>query len=349
MMLEQLNHLPAWMYQLLWSFLTVAVICLMGQFLTHTVCRRLSAWAAKTAWKWDELVVEAIRRGLPFWSLLFGVYVATGFWQFSPHLLDTIGRALHVLFWLSLTLVTAGLAGQLVSSYGSQFQQAMPVTSLTQNLARILIVILGGLMILNGMGISIAPLLTALGVGGLAVALAFQDTLANLFAGFYITMARQVRVGDYVKLESGQEGYVEDIGWRATKIRMLPNNMVLVPNKKLGEAIITNYYLPSRDLAVTVEVGVDYASDLNKVEQVTSEVGREVMRTVAGGVADFEPFIRYHTFGEYSIQLTVILKAKEFVDQYLITHEFIKRLHERYQKEGIVIPFPTQTVYRKDD
>jgi small-conductance mechanosensitive channel len=188
-------------------------------------------------------------------------------------------------------------------------------------------------------------LLTALGVGGLAVALALQDTLSNLFAGFYLTVARQIRLGDYVKLDTGQEGYVEDIGWRATMIRLLPNNMVIVPNNKISQAIITNYNLPSRDLAVLVEVGVSYDSDLERVERVTIEVGREIMKSVTGGVPDFEPFIRYHTLGEYSINFTVILRAKEFVDQYLVKHQFVKRLVDRYRKEGITIPFPTHTQF----
>lgn len=125
---------------------------------------------------------------------------------------------------------------------------------------------------------------------------------------------------------------------------MLPNNIVIVPNAKLSQAIITNYYLPDRELAVLVEIGVDYSSDLERVERITAEVARDVMRTVPGGVAIFEPFIRYHTFGEFSINFTVIMRAREFVDQYLIKHEFIKRLHVRYAKEGITIPFPTRTV-----
>jgi small-conductance mechanosensitive channel len=118
----------------------------------------------------------------------------------------------------------------------------------------------------------------------------------------------------------------------------------LVPNEKLTKAIITNYYLPDKELAVLVEAGVHYNSDLSKVEKVTCEVAREVMNEVAGGVPHFEPFIRYHTFADFSINFTVILRAKEFVDQYLIKHEFIKRLHERYNKEGIIIPYPIRAI-----
>jgi small-conductance mechanosensitive channel len=119
---------------------------------------------------------------------------------------------------------------------------------------------------------------------------------------------------------------------------------VLIPNAKLTQANITNYYLPDKDLAVLVNLGVHYNSDLKKVEQVTCEVGKEVMREVTGGVPEFDPFIRYNSFGDSSIHFTVILRAKEYVDQYLIKHEFIKRLHQRYAKEGIVIPYPIRAV-----
>jgi small-conductance mechanosensitive channel len=104
---------------------------------------------------------------------------------------------------------------------------------------------------------------------------------------------------------------------------MLANNLVVVPNAKLAQAIVVNHHLPSSDLAVLVEVGVDYASDLRQVERVVMEVGRDVMAEVPGGGRDLEPFIRYHTFADSSVNFTVILRAKEFVDQYLITHEFV--------------------------
>jgi small-conductance mechanosensitive channel len=128
---------------------------------------------------------------------------------------------------------------------------------------------------------------------------------------------------------------------------MLANNLVVVPNAKLAQAIVVNHYLPSQDLAVLVEVGVDYASDLRHVERVVMAVGRDVMQHVPGGVPEFEPFIRYHTFAESSIDFTVVLRAREFVDQYLITHEFIKRLHPAFEVEGIAIPFPIRTVVRR--
>jgi small-conductance mechanosensitive channel len=117
-----------------------------------------------------------------------------------------------------------------------------------------------------------------------------------------------------------------------------------VPNARLASNIVTNYGQPDTEMAVLIEVGVSYDCDLPHVEAVTIEVARDVLQTVPGGVASFEPFIRYHSFGPSSVNFTVIMRAGEFADQYLLKHEFVKRLHRRFQEEGIRIPFPIATV-----
>ena len=149
--------------------------------------------------------------------------------------------------------------------------------------------IIGGLVLLSGLGISVTPLLTALGVGGLAVALALQDTLSNFFAGIHLLMERPIRVGDFIRLESGQEGYVEDIGWRTTRIRMLPNNMVIVPNGKLAQSILTNYYLPEPRMAVLIPISVSYHADPDHIERVLVEEASGAIGHLAGLLAEPAP------------------------------------------------------------
>ena len=212
-------------------------------------------------------------------------------------------------------------------------------------LTKIIFAAIGGMIVLDTLGLSLTPLLTTLGIGSLAVAIGLQDTLGNLFAGLYIKADRPIEVGHYVRLESGEEGYVERIGWRSTRIRMLPNNMVIVPNSKLVNSVIINYDLPDKELEVVVPVRVAYDSDLEKVEKITREVAKEVLQTVPGGVPGFEPFIRYRTFNQSGIDFTVILRAREFVGTPLIKHGFIKRLHDRYRKEGIAVPLLIHAVY----
>lgn len=326
--------------------LVVFLITVMaGYVIRKIIFLRLAKWAGHTKTQIDDIITAAIRGPFILWFLMLGIYLALELTKFPEHIVNLIGKALLALGIFSVTLVMANIAGQIVKTYSNKVESALPVTSLTQNISRIIIFGIGILMILNSMGISITPILATLGVGGLAVALALQETLSNLFSGFHITVARQIKIGDYIKLDSGEEGYVIDINWRTTKIKMLPNNVILIPNEKLTKAIVTNYYLPDKEMAVLINLGVHYNSDLKNVERITCEAAREAMKEVPGGVPGFEPFIRYHTFGDSSICFTVILRAKEFVDQYLIKHEFIKRLHERYKKENIVIPYPIRTIH----
>jgi small-conductance mechanosensitive channel len=208
---------------------------------------------------------------------------------------------------------------------------------------------IGAMVILSQLGVAITPVLTALGVGSLAVALALQPTLANMFAGIYIAVARQIRIGDFVELESGQSGFVTDIGWRTTLIRELPNNMIIIPNSKLAEIIVKNYALPDSELATLVDVGVSYASDLEKVERIVIETARATLREVEGAVPDFEPFIRYNAFADSSVNFTVVLRAKTVSDRVPLRHEFVKRLHRAFAQHGIEIPFPQRVVHTVAD
>lgn len=291
-----------------------------------------------------NVLVAALRGPVVLWSTMLGVYLAAQVAPLPGAMGPMVRKLLVVLLIVSITW-SLGRAVATAVTHRATALGMLPSVNLISNLARILVLALGGLVVLQTLGISITPLVTALGVGGLAVGLALQDTLANLFAGIHIIASRQVRPGDYVRLESGEEGYVQDVTWRYTTIRQLPNNLTIVPNAKLASAVITNFYLPDQELAVLVPVGVSYDSDLVRVEAVTVAVGKEVMADVKGGVAEFEPFIRYNAFADSSINLTVILRGREVVDQHLIRHEFIKRLHNRYRAEGIEIPFPQRTVH----
>ena len=301
--------------------------------------------AKKTKWKGDNIIINSLRGMIIIWLLIAGIYGAILSTPMSPSLLVHLKKILLVIIILSVTMVIAKMTAGFVNIYLQRDDVPLPSTSIFRNLTRLVIFLVGIMVILQSLGISITPILTALGVGGLAAALALQPTLANLFSGLQIIAAKQLHPGDYVKLDSGEEGYVTDITWRNTIIRALPNNRIIVPNSKLASAIVTNYYQPEQEMSVLVQVGVSYDSDLTKVEHVTIEVGKEVMREVEGGVPDFEPFIRYHTFDDSSINFTVILRTTEYACQYLLKHEFIKRLHERYDKEGIIIPFPIRTIH----
>lgn len=323
-------------------FVTSALI---GLFVEKIVLHHLEKVARFTPWEGDEIVIASLKGLVLYSCVLAGLYGASLRLPLDERVRAIICKVLLVLFLLIVTVVMVRLATGFVAHYAEK--AVLPATSIFINLAKVLAFSLGMLIILQSVGISITPLLTALGVGGIAVALALQDTLSNIFAGLHIIATRQICLGNFIRLDSGEEGFVTDITWRNTLIRTLPNNTVLIPNSKLAGVIVTNYNLPATEMSVLVQVGVSYDSDLEKVEQVTIDVARQLLQEVAGGVPDFEPFIRYHTFADFSVNFSVILRGKEYTDQYLLKHEFVKRLHQRYRQEGIEIPFPIRTVHLK--
>ncbi len=327
---------------------------LIGWVLELTVLARMARLAKRTAWRGDDLIVDAIQKRFVFWSFLLGAMLAWGtatqsiqaIASLDSNTKNGIANILLALFIFSLTATIAQRGEGLVMS--TIVSEGHPALSLVATVARVSIYVVGFLIILQVFHISITPALAALGVGGLAVSLALQATLTDLVSGVQIIAARQVHPGDYISLSDGESGYVVDINWRTTTIRQLSNNMIIIPNSKMTSSILVNYHEPETTLSVLVNVGVSYDSDLEHVERVTIEVAKEVMQSVPGGVPDNEPFIRYNAFGDSSIDFTVILRGKEFTDQYLIKHEFIKRLHKRYRHEGIEIPYPIRTVYIKE-
>jgi small-conductance mechanosensitive channel len=316
----------------------------VGLIVRKTVIVRLGRSAGEPRSVVDDIVLSAVRGPVVLWFVIGGLYAAIQITTLTQRITALIQTLLLILVIFSVTWALSRVVAALVEHSAKRAPESMPGATLVTNLARITVLAIGILVILQTLGISIAPIITALGIGGLAVALALQDTLANLFAGVHILASRQLRPGDYVKLASGEEGYVVDVTWRQTTIRQLPNNIIIVPNKQIASTITTNYHLPEQELSVLVPVGVHYASDLEHVERVTIEVAKETLQTVEGGVPDWEPFIRYAQFADSSINFNVILRGKDYVSQYLLRHEFIKRLHRRFNEERIVIPFPIRTV-----
>ena len=187
-------------------------------------------------------------------------------------------------------------------------------------------------------------LLTVAG-SSVGLGLAFNEPMSNLFSGLQLTASRRLNPGDYVRLPSGKEGYVADIEWDVTTVRQIEDNLIIVPNAVMVKAEIINYRLPKSEMFILADVGVSYDSDLETVERVTVEVANDVMQDVNGAVASSVPFIRYKKFSDFSIDFTVFMRGQEFYDQLLIKHEFIKRLHSRYQDEDIVIPYPIRTLH----
>lgn len=319
---------------------------LLGIFLEKFLVPKIQKASVNFKWEGYSIILDSLSKVITFWFILASILFAIADISISKPVLMILDRILRILFLVSVLSVFVKIAFGLIALYT---KKGKALASIFTNVTLLIAFVVGILMILQTCDIPITPVLTALGVGGLAVALALQDTLSNMFAGLHIIASKGIRPGDFIKLDTGQEGYVIDVTWRNTIIRELSNNMIIIPNAKLASNIITNYYQPNKEMSLIVHVRVSYDSDLDKVEKVTCEVGKEILQNITGGVSTYDPRVFYHTFGDSGIDFKVILRIQEYSNQFLIKHEFIKKLFKRYQEEKINIPFPIVTIYSSND
>jgi small-conductance mechanosensitive channel len=322
-----------------------AATALAAWLARYVLLHALRGWAKRVQSRPGMILVEGLRVPTMVFIAILAVHFAI---QASalPDVVTSLGRKVLEGLWIVFfTAMCMRLARDLARHYGAAIPGAQRVTSLTQNLAQGTVLLVGALGILRLFGVGIAPLLTALGVGGLAVALALQDTLSNLFAGFYVAVARQVRLGDYIKLNTGEEGYVADITWRSTIIKSLAANLIIVPNTKLAQAIVTNYHLPDKPMSASLQVSVSYDADPDAVLRALLEVAVQGARQIPGMLAEPAPSAAFDPgFGDSGMGFTVGFWVEEFAGQFAVRNELRKRILLRFRADGITIPFPTRTV-----
>jgi len=310
----------------------------------------LRGWARKTETEIDNIVIKAIKNPSFVWVLTLALYISIAVSDLPEKYVLYFSKALNLLIIISVTSTLSNLVWRLLENFIRKANLPIMSTGLAHGILSGAIYTIGILIALNLLGISIAPMITALGVGGLAVALALQDTLTNLFAGIHIIAENSIRVGDFIKLENGQEGYVQNITWRTTRIRLLPNNMVVIPNSKLAQSTVTNYYLPEKRMSLQIPISVSYSSSPAKIEKVLIEETQKAVLEVQGLLGEPEPVVRFIPgFGDSSLDFTLVCQIREITDQYNVQHELRKRIFERFSAEGIEIPFPHRIVYLRQE
>lgn len=315
---------------------------ILGFIIERQGIKRLQLMTSRLGWGGADVIISSLKGLILLWIVIGGVFAAVLTLPLDNRLMLTIQTGLLVAAIASGTLIVARLAVGFVR-YFSETKGAGNLTSLFEMLTRIVIFTLGVLIALQSLGIAITPLLTALGIGGVSLGLAFQSTLSNFLSGLNLATSNKVRVGDYIQLDSGEEGYVIDIAWRHTVLQDIRDNMVMVPNTRVLNNVFKNYALPTKEALIVIEVGVSYDSDLDQVEQATLAIANDVMNHVEGGVPNCDPWVRYREFGYFAITMAVYLRIQEYFDHLVVRHEFIKRLHKQFRDLGIDMPFPIKT------
>ena len=301
--------------------------------------------AEKTQTDWDDWLATEGFHLVP--SLLLAVVATRVLMAIRPPsevVAPLVTTGLQVV--LVLAAIRVGVDVGLASLRMRQQRLGQQGVSILRNTLVGVALTVGILVVLDQLGISVAPLLATLGVGALALALALQPTLGNIFAGIQLVAAAQFKVGDFLRVnDAGVEGYVTDIGWRTTTLRTLLDNHVIIPNSQLADSVLTNLHTPDPRVRLSIGVGVHYDTDLEEADRIAREVIREVQDGTEAGVSGFAGHIRWREFGDSAITFDAILQAKKPLDRFDLASAFIKRLHRRYDEAGIEIPYPIRNLY----
>jgi small-conductance mechanosensitive channel len=324
----------------------IIALALFAWFVHRYVIAWLRRLTKRTETTFDDVVVDLLARALR--PLLVIAVIAGGLnvLPLPPEFIKVANRILYLaalafgLYYI-VQLLQLILERWLVRSAAHESLRD-PI----RFVAKALFGVLALVIVLENLGIRLTAIWTTLGIGSVAVALALQETLANFFAGFYLQLDRPIRVDDYVKLGSGQEGFVQKMSWRSTRIRTMWNNTVIVPNSKLASDVITNYSMPEPNMSLLIPIGVGYSSDADQVERVLLEEVHAAAKENGGLLVDPPPVVRFMPgFGDSSLNFTLICRIANFVDQYSVQHVLRKRILARFRKEGIQIPFPQRDVH----
>ncbi|MCA9857167.1 MAG: mechanosensitive ion channel family protein [Dehalococcoidia bacterium] len=302
----------------------------------------------------DDTLGDAMRRPFVLFVAIWGVAIALETLSYIGNGSDLIRKGA-----LALTVLVVTLTVRRVLVILLEWQAARPGTSngklhpgsipLIRRGITILVFAAGFLIILDTLGVAISPLLAGLGIGGLAVALALQPLLANVFASSYMLSDSSIRIGDWVAIEGGPTGVVDDIGWRATRIRSFDNNVVIIPNSMLADSTVTNFSLTTLEADARVEVGVAYEEDLGRVEAVCTEVLTTLRDEWETSVKTHTPVVLFTAFGDSNVDVLLKMRSQTWSDSFALKHEMMKRIHARFTAEGITINYPARRLFLQSE
>jgi len=329
------------------AFAIVVGVVLAAMLVTAVTTRAMHALTKSSEMDLDERLGAAVRRPFILIVGIWGAVIAVQTLSYLGDGQDWIATAGVVLNVLIVTVVVRRVMVILVERQAARpglVQSRLHPGSvpLIRRGLSILVFAVGFLIILDALGLAISPLLAGLGIGGIAVALALQPLLANVFASSYMLSDSSIRIGDWVEIDGGPTGVVDDIGWRATRIRSFDNNVVIVPNSTLADSKVTNFTLTSLEADARVLLGVAYEEDLGRVEEVCRDELTRLRDEWETSVKDREPTVSFLSFGDSNIDVLLKMRTLTWSDSFGLRHEIVKRIHARFRAEGITINYPAR-------
>ncbi|WP_028949738.1 mechanosensitive ion channel family protein [Sulfurihydrogenibium subterraneum] len=332
-------------YKIVIVFFASISILYIIRILTIEFLKKL---AQKTPTKLDDVIYKAIRLPSLLWIFIISLHITLTFLDISERHYHLSTKIINTLLILSITIFLANLSTRLLKLYMEEKNLPTTGTSLIFIIINTVIYIVGILIILSNLNVPITPIITTLGIGGLAVGLALKDTLSNIFSGLYILVEKRINIGDLIELENGKKGYVVNISWRTTTLKTLTNDTVIIPNEKLAQSVILNYAKPVNITRTSIEIPVSYDTDIDKLEKIILEEVEKYSKEDSKLFLNPEPTFRFVPgFGDSSLNFTLYVYVLDYEGGFAVQSELRKRIFKRLKAENIEIPYPQLDVHLK--
>jgi small-conductance mechanosensitive channel len=333
-------------YEVLGTALVLLAAWAAAQIYLVLIDRVFKRWAGRTRTTLDDRVVPIIRRPGYLLILLIGVYAALHRYRFR--LLAVLDGVIFVIAVILVVYALIKVFAAVLIWYGEKVSRekegetvARELLPLTDKIVNILLVVFGLVIVFDHFAIDIKSFVFTLGIGSLGVGLALQDTLANIFGGFTIMADRRFRIGDRIRLQSGEAGDVQAIGLRNTTVLTPDGNLLIIPNALMVKTIVTNYSFPDDRALVAIDVGVAFGSDIEKAKQLMVEAAGVHPAVLASP----KPAALFTSFAASALQLRLVCYARSFRDVGDVTDAVNTAIREKFRAAAIVVPLPSQSIH----
>jgi MscS family membrane protein len=333
------------------AFAVILASLILKRILSTLILDRLISLAARTRTQLDDLLIEAVRRPVETGIILAGISIGVGILALPTDPVN-VRKFVHVAMIAAITVVVAWLFFRLIDAFATYFESAAAETEsklddalvpLFRKALKVFVGVLAFIVVVQNLGYSVSGILAGLGIGGLALALAAKDTLANIFGSITILIDRPFKVGDWVR-GPNFEGVVEDIGFRSTRIRTFPKTLLSVPNNQMINMVVDNQQqMPMRRM--DIEVGVTYDTNAAQMRRALQEI-EEIVKSTEGAASEGMA-VRFHDFGASSlvIKIKCFTRAIDYNNHSQIRQELLLAIMEKLEKLELEIAFPSQTLY----
>lgn len=340
------------MYKWIDAVIIFVAIIIAAKIAALVVNRVFKKIAERTANTFDDAVMHMVASAIFPVGLILGLY-------FAFHSLGVQNEGIIATVNTLLSILVTGIVALIIIRFVDVVIKEIihPLTSKTDTTlddqlipiirkgSKALIAIFALMVVMDTLGFDITALIAGLGVGGLALAFAARESIANLFGGISLILDKTIRVGDKIELESGVVGVVAEIGLRSTRIRSYDNEEIIVPNAQIANSRIKNYARPEKRTRSKVEFTTVYGSDVDEVKKVVLE---EIKKNEVV-LEDPKPNVIFYEMADFSLKFKAYFWVKDFKQVWKTKLALTQAIYNRLNKEGIGIPFPTQTIYLKKD